>query len=142
MYRIILIILICVIAIPYTSCSKPSAKQDSTTDTLSVDINKYAELNANIRKVGNISTPTELIRYYYGEAENSAQLQISTDQINDNQYLITLLEPNIKDDSIAEMMVIMKARNDNDEWTVIDIDRKWKCWDGRGHTKYSSEPCK
>ena len=123
------------------NCTNSTVKKESTIDSRSVETDKYEEFNQRVRKTGNIHTPVELIKYYYGEIDAEQDINISVDQFEKNQYQIILIQENIKDDSIAGMKVIMIAKRENNLWTVQDIQRSWKCWKGRGHTKYNTQPC-
>lgn len=137
----ILFIGICTLSILIISCTKSTIKKDTTIEHSTVETDQYAELNQRIRKAGNIKTPIELIKYYYGEIDANQDIDISVEQLEENQYEITLIQENIKDDSIAGMKIIMIAKRDNDLWTVQDIQRAWKCWEGRGHSQYGTQPC-
>ena len=123
------------------NCNKSAVKKETTTDSIVVESDQYIEFNQRVKKAGNITTPVELIKYYYGEIDADQDIDISVDQLENNQYEITLVQDNIKDDSIAGMKVIMVAKSNNNEWTVLDIQRTWKCQKGRGHTNFSSEMC-
>ena len=138
-YSILILILLTISV--FINCDKTDKKNNSSIDSTLVNFKEYKQLNTNVNDDGSITSATDLIKDYYGEVENDNNLNISVDELLQKQYLITLVETNIKDDSIAEMMVIMKASFENGEWSVLEIDRKWKCWQGRGHSEYSSEPC-
>lgn len=137
----IIFIGICTLSILIMNCTKSTIKKETAIDSSAVESDQYTELNQRVRKAGNINTPVELIKYYYGEIDADQDIDISVDQVEENQYEITLIQENIKDDSIAGMKIIMVANNENNQWTVLNIQRTWKCWKGRGHTKFSSEPC-
>ena len=123
------------------NCNNSNVNKDIPSDSRVVDSNQYTELNQRVRKAGNINTPVELIKYYYGEIDADQDVDISVDQFENNQYKITLIQRNIKDDSIAGMRVLMLAKRDNNQWTVQDIQRNWECQRGHGSTKFSSNPC-
>lgn len=123
------------------NCTNSNVKKETTTGSVIVESDQYIELNQRVRKAGNINTPIELIKYYCGEIDADQDVDISVDQFENNQYKIILVQENIKDDSIAGMKVLMLAKRDNNQWTVQDIQRTWKCQKGRGHTKYSTQPC-
>jgi len=141
MKNIIWIIGICTLSIMIINCTNSTVKKEPTIDSSSVKIDKYAEFNQRVRKAGNIHTPVELIKYYYGEIDAEQDIDIYVNQFENNQYKIILVQENIKDDSIAGMKVIMMAKRDYNQWMVQDIQRTWKCQKGRGHTKYNSQPC-
>jgi hypothetical protein len=137
----ILFIGICTLSILVINCTKSIVKKETTIASSAVESDQYTELNQRVRKAGTINTPVELIKYYYGEIDADQDIDISVDQVEENQYEIILIQENIKDDSIAEMRIIMVANNDNNQWTVLDIQRTWKCQKRRGHSKFSSKPC-
>ena len=135
------IIRICTLSILIINCTNSNVQNETTIDSSSVKIDKYEKLNQRVRKAGNINTPVELIKYYYGEIDADQNINISVDQLENNQYEITLIQENIKDDSIEGMRVLMLAKRDNNQWTVLDIQRTWRCQKERGHTNFSSEMC-
>lgn len=137
----ILFIGICTLSILVINCTKSIVKKETTIASSAVESDQYTELNQRVRKAGTINTPVELIKYYYGEIDADQDIDIFVDQVEENQYEIILIQENIKDDSIAEMRIIMVANNDNNQWTVLDIQRTWKCQKRRGHSKFSSKPC-
>lgn len=137
----ILFIGICTLSILVINCTKSIVKKETTIASSAVESDQYTELNQRVRKAGTINTPVELIKYYYGEIDADQDIDISVDQVEENQYEIILIQENIKDDSIAEMRIIMVANNDNNQWTVLDIQRTWKCQKRRGHSKFSTQPC-
>lgn len=137
----ILFIGICTLSILVINCTKSIVKKETTIASSAVESDQYTELNQRVRKAGTINTPVELIKYYYGEIDADQDIDISVDQVEENQYEIILIQENIKDDSIAEMRIIMVANNDNNQWTVLEIQRTWKCQKRRGHSKFSSKPC-
>jgi hypothetical protein len=134
----ILFIGICTLSILVINCTKSIVKKETTIASSAVESDQYTELNQRVRKAGTINTPVELIKYYYGEIDADQDIDISVDQVEENQYEIILIQENIKDDSITEMRIIMVANNDNNQWTVLDIQRTWKCQKRRGHSKFSS----
>ena len=138
--RLSLLPILLILLIQY-SCTNTSVKQEIKTDSTIIETDKYAELNSRLKQVGNIETPVELIKYYYGEIDAEEDVDIKVDKHDGNNFYITLIQENIKDDSIAGMMVVMSAQLSNNVWTVKNIDRTWKCQRGRGHNQYSSEPC-
>ena len=141
MNKTIVVIGIIFLSIIIVNCNKSAIKKETTIDSSVVESNQYAELNQRVRKAGNITTPVELIKYYYGEIDADQDIDVSVDQLKNNQYEITLIQENIKDDSIAGMRIVMVAKNDNNQWIVLDIQRTWKCQKGRDHSKFSSQPC-
>lgn len=141
MNKIIMFFAICTLCILMINCTKSTIKKETPNDSSAVETDQYAELNQRVRKAGNIKTPIELIKYYYGEIDADQDIEISVEQLEEDQYEIILIQENIKDDSIAGMKIIMIAKRDNDLWTVQDIQRAWKCWEGRGHSQYGTQPC-
>ena len=141
MKNVKIITAILTISMSTMSCTNTTVKQEAPINSSTSNTDKYTELNQRVRKAGNINTPVELVKYYYGEIDDEQDIDISVDKFDNNQYKIMLIQENIKDDSIAGMRVIMLAKKDNKEWTVIDIQRTWKCQKGRGHSNFSSEPC-
>ncbi|MCJ7801197.1 MAG: hypothetical protein MUP82_02435 [Candidatus Marinimicrobia bacterium] len=141
MNKIIIGIGICAFSILIMNCTKSTIKKETILDSNTVATDQYTEFNQRVRKAGNIVTPIELIKYYLGEIDADQDIDISVAQVENNQYEITLIQGNVKDDSIAGIKIIMVAKNDNNQWTVLDIQRTWKCQKGHGPSKFSKKLC-
>ena len=123
------------------NCNEPAIKKEVRPEPTIVETDEFSDLNNRLKKIEHIDTPVELIKYYYGEVDNEGDIDIEVMELGKGHYTITLIHDNIRDDSIAGMKIIMTANQNNKIWTVRNIARSWKCQKGRGHTKYSSEPC-
>jgi len=134
-------ILVLIFSIVLISCNHSTVKNDVNTAKVQTESDKYSEFNNRLKKAENINSPIELIKYYYGEIDAEEDIDIEVERLDGNQYKIQLVQQNIRDDSISGMMVVMFASQENDNWTVQDIQRTWKCQKGRGHSEFSSEPC-
>ena len=60
---------------------------------------------------------------------------------NFDQLIITVEEDGLLDDSVGGSMLILRMEKKGTTWDVTKASKVWKCWPGRGHVGYSSEPC-
>jgi len=134
-------ILLLTLLIILFACNDSAVKREVKTEPKVVEIDIYSDINERLKKAEDIDTPVELIKYYYGEVDNEEDVEIKVDDLGKGQYTINLIHDHIKDDSISGMRILMTAQQNNKKWTVQDIQRTWKCYKGRGHTEFSSEPC-
>ena len=141
MNKIIIGLGICAFSILIMNCAQATIKKETILCSNIIATDQYTEFNQRVRKTGNIETPVELIKYYLGEIDADQDIDISVTQVENNQYEITLIQENIKDDSIAGMKIIMVAKIYNNQWTVLDIQQTWKCQKGRGPSKLSKKLC-
>ena len=59
-----------------------------------------------------------------------------------DQVRVTVEDEGLLDDSVrGERKVIDLQMDDTGIWKVTSYSRTWKCWEGRGHTGFSDEPC-
>jgi hypothetical protein len=60
-----------------------------------------------------------------------------------NSYkAIVILDAVPGDDSVSGWRYDLRlTKTEADKWAVSDLRRSWRCWDGRGHRNFSTEPC-
>ena len=114
-----------------TSCSESFNKLDAKA------------FNEKIANRTDIKTPEELIKIYYvyPASEGNPKLTINTKDLGDNRIEITSIHEGLEDDSQSGEKIVMTAKKNDQNWTVIEIKENWKCWDGRGHTSWGTTPC-
>ena len=82
---------------------------------------------------------------YYGEPEHEGKLDLNISvkrKATTHRYVITLIHDKLLDDSQRATKIVMDAlQQSNGAWQVQGIRKNWKCWEGRGHTDWSVEPC-
>jgi len=66
------------------------------------------------------------------EAPSAEDYDNLTVKITDEGYL---------DDSIAGGLIILRMEKKEGVWEIKKATQCWKCWKGRGHQDFSSEPC-
>ena len=105
-----------------------------------VDPKKF---NEKIADRTDIKTPEELITLYYDwpESEGKPKLTIRANKSGDSNYEITLIHEGLQDDSQSGEKIVMKAKLNGPTWIVTEIKKNWKCWDGRGHSGWGTDPC-
>ncbi|NBF12396.1 hypothetical protein [Pseudomonas sp. Fl4BN1] len=57
------------------------------------------------------------------------------------EALVEIEESGLMDDSVFAEKTIFSLSIENDRWSVIDKTTQVKCYPGRGHQEYSSDPC-
>jgi hypothetical protein len=101
------------------------------------------KFNEKINSRTDIKTSTDLITLYYDypKSEGTPTLSITSDKIGGNSYEITLIHEGLEDDSQSGVKIVMKAKLNGQVWSVTEIKKNWKCWDGRGHVTWGTVPC-
>ena len=124
-------ILFLILTFGLTSCNEEFKTEDASM------------FNAQLQERNDIETPEELITVYYNypESEGVPNLDIKSKTLADNQYEITLIHDGLQDDSQQATKIVMLASKVDAKWTVQEIMKNWKCWDGRGHTNWGIEFC-
>jgi len=101
------------------------------------------DLNKTITE-NNISTAEEVMRAYSPEAEETEgrySYEITVNRIDKTLEEVTLVEDGIMDDSVKGKKVLMQIKTDAGILIVESIKQTIKCWQGRGHEHWSTEPC-
>lgn len=100
-------------------------------------------INKEIAGNNNIKSAEELITIYYNypNSESKPDLKIGKREIENDVFEITLIHNNQADDSQKAEKIIMVAKKFGKLWSVKNIRRNWKCYDGRGHTDWGTETC-
>jgi len=121
-------ILVFVFAVFLTACS------------VSIDT---TEFNSQIKSLTDINSPEELMRIYYGpyEVEGNSKLTITTKDQGEYKFEITLIHNGVADDSVSDIRIVMQAKKSNQTWTVLSIQKSWKCHEGRGHSYWGASKC-
>ena len=103
-----------------------------------------ANFNKELAKRKDILTPEQLIKLYYNYAtQANPNINISSEIIGKEIYLISLIRENVDDDSLWGEKIIMKAALNNNKWVVLEIKENWKCQSGRnfGWPMWGIESC-
>ena len=110
-------------------------------DQLDVD---PLEFNGRIAGASNIYSPDDLILVYYnypeGE-EGGERIHTESKEIGDGRYEIILTHEGLMDDSMQGIRIKMIAQKEGKYWSVEEIGKTWKCYEGRGHTEWGTEQC-
>ena len=114
-----------------TSCSESFDYIDST------------EFNNSIATRTDIETAEDLITIYYGypEGEGAPNISIETKELGSGKIQVTLVHDDLMDDSLKALKIVMVVKQNGRSWTVLEIKKNWKCWEGRGHTDWGREYC-
>ncbi len=101
------------------------------------------EFNKKIENRTDIKTAEELIEIYYNYPENEGVPNLTFDsrKMKNGFEEITLIHEGLEDDSQRATKIVMLVEQSNKKWVVKEIKTNRKCWDGRGHTNWSTEWC-
>ena len=101
------------------------------------------EFNNKIELITDIETAKELIElnYNYPENEGKPKLTFDSRKMDNGLEEVTLIHDGLEDDSQRATKIVMIAGLKNKKWIVKEIKTNRKCWDGRGHTNWSTEWC-
>lgn len=104
-----------------------------------------SEFNTQIANRRNIQNIDQLIKIYFikpnAERQEGVTISVDTYKIGENKFSAVLIQNGSGGDSIGGIKVVMTAEKNGDTWTVTDLKRNFKCWEGRGHTSWGTEPC-
>ncbi|WP_041598788.1 hypothetical protein [Hahella chejuensis] len=76
-------------------------------------------------------------------SEQGAVVVRSNRKGSEKEYSVVLINDNIPDDDSVSgyRYHIVLKRNISDKWIVVEMKQSWRCWEDRGHTQFSAEPC-
>lgn len=107
--------------------------------------NDIAEINQKLMRETQPLSPKQIMKMYYPAtvgAEGNESITITQSIANNGNTIVTLIHDNRSDDSVKAEKYIMELKNSEDKWTVISINKNWKCRTGRGNTDWGVELCK
>lgn len=101
-----------------------------------IDQSKYEELT-NVQFINLVLSDTEegVVRIVLPADPGKMILEAGAE-------VVIVQEEKIPDDSISGEIRFFKLRKENNHWDLAEVSAVWKCYPGRGHTDYSTEPCK
>jgi len=99
--------------------------------------------NQKIAGRDDIISPEQLITefYDYPESEGKPQLTITTTELGDGHFEITLIHLGLDDDSQSGQKIVMSAQHKEGRWTVLEIKENWKCWESWSFNDWGTTPC-
>ncbi len=102
-----------------------------------------SEFNNAIAMRSDISSAKQLVEIYYDYPKNEGtpNLTIEEKKLSDENIEVTLIHDGLEDDSQRAIKIVLTAQLKNNKWTVLEIKKNHKCWEGRGHTSWGTEWC-
>ena len=100
-------------------------------------INKVLQSRKDIKSAKEVM----LVYYEFMWPGTDNDFTIEEEKLPRDRTKVTLIRDNIKDDSMKGEKIMMLVKHDGEKWKVITIERNWKCYKGRGHTEWGTEPC-
>lgn len=106
------------------------------------------EFNQKIEKADSenwAKMPTQIIARLIPKFEEikSRTIEIVAASIEENDFLtVFVTDDGFLDDSVrGEKHKFELKMNEQGVWKVVSASKAWRCWEGRGHQDYSTEPC-
>ncbi len=92
-----------------------------------------------------VSSPFQVALQFAGDKMESRKKVVAAESLsggeNFDTLIVTVEEDGLLDDSVGASMLILRMNKKGPAWEVTKASKVWKCWPGRGHVGYSSEPC-
>ncbi|NNF57090.1 MAG: hypothetical protein HKN04_02510 [Rhodothermaceae bacterium] len=87
------------------------------------------------------SDPEAAARAYFAEAEVD-DVEVETIERGEDRLVVLVTLSGLLDDSItAERLQLVYAPEPDGRWTLTEVGRQVRCWEGRGHPEWSPAPC-
>ena len=132
-------------------------KETSTTDPKEVKdtvvVDQYEQFEAlditefskKVENSNEVLTPKDIMKLYYPrqvESEEGNQtINIDVKDLGKAHAVVTLIHDNLLDDSMKALQVVMRLQKKGDKWSVVSLQKNWKCREGRGHTDWGIKLC-
>lgn len=109
-------------------------------DYVSIDPSGF---NKKIESHRDIKSPEVLIKLYYNYPVNEPQpmISVTTEQLSNVNYIITLITDKLPDDSQSSEKIVMWVSRIGEFWKVNEIRKSWRCYKNRGHQDWGTGPC-
>jgi len=136
-----------------TGGDAPSANSDKTDQQIE-SMGKemtFADFNEQIKKAkmdkeGWTDSPLSVMLKFTGADVDSNVKSVRSKKLgpgeNIQDVMVTVEEDGLMDDSVRGTITMVRMKKTDGLWQVYKATQAWKCWKGRGHETYSSEPCK
>ena len=108
----------------------------------SIDV---SQLNQDIAGSSTELTPKAIMEMFYPNkvetGEGNERIDIQEESLGNGIQRVTLVHENMMDDSLNGEKYVMLLSKQGDRWSVISLEKNWKCQEDRGHTTWGIEPC-
>jgi hypothetical protein len=117
--------------------------KDDSESFIIEDITKYNDqisqwrTNAESWTVDPVLITRELFRF--DDLERKTIIEFENEAVD--KVTVTLTQEGLSDDSVDGEKRIIDFEKVNGLWTIKQIRLGFKCWQNRGHTNYSGQPC-
>ena len=110
------------------------------------------ELNAQVSKAydelqaGAVLAPLEIMQMLFPNEANMSEgnelLSYEEGPLGNDAYRVIMTHDNMPDDSVNGEKYVMLLSKQGDRWSVISLEKNWKCQEDRGDITWGIEPCK
>jgi hypothetical protein len=114
-----------------TGCGEDAIRDDISS------FNKIIEKRTDIKSAREVM----IIYFNYLPVEKDSDYTIEEEDLTTGRTRVTLICDNLLDDSMKGLKLVMITNFDGTKWKVVIVQRNWKCYEGRGHTNWGTEPC-
>ncbi len=147
-YSIVLILLMGV-----TACDQPSTVAGAGLELLSLQVTsseqvEFSAFNETLAMAGSkgepwARDPVDIVRRFvhWGRGQE-AVLLFKGEGESPSRYEFVAISNGFHDDSVrGERFDITLEADSRQTWRVTSATTSWRCWPGRGHQSYGTQPC-
>jgi hypothetical protein len=126
--------------------AQKSQKSNDGMDYETVDIGNFNKTIQMARENNEewVSDPVMVSLLFTGAADSMTQTieRKYPSAESRSTATVTITNEKLMDDSISGVKYkVDLKKNENGTWNILSVGKAIKCWKGRGHADYSSEPC-
>ncbi len=131
---------------PETKASAPSI-EDLEQKSQVMGFSNFNDQIGQARENGEdwTASPLTVALRFVGPEMNSRKKSVEVESLSGGEVfdrvLIVITEDGFLDDSVQGSKAIIRMEQQNGFWQISSAKKVWKCWENRGHTDYSSDPC-
>jgi hypothetical protein len=135
-------------------CSNRSSATGDAAELLSIQVDssqqqEFSDFNRTIPQAlaaGEAwpSDPVSLVhRFARWSSERLGVWVVNGTGERPSRYRIVVITDGLPDDSVrGKRLDVSLERGSETSWRITDAKASWRCWPGRGHEVFSSQPCK
>ncbi|MGB2692535.1 MAG: hypothetical protein WBB48_09615 [Thermodesulfobacteriota bacterium] len=129
-----------------TAVLSKEEKELQSEDFHTLDINSFNEsiLKGKLKEdqwtLDPVAVSLRFIGPFEGRTQSIERVNESPESFDATQ--VTILNKGLLDDSVKAVKYQLTLKKVDSIWVIDSAVKVFKCWKGRGHEDFSSEPCK
>lgn len=129
---------------PALVCKEEKEMSSEDFQTLNVQDFNQSILKGKVQedkwKTDPVAVSLRFVGPFYGRTQSIERVNESSESLDATQ--VTIINNGLLDDSVMAVKYKLTLKRVDSVWVINTAGKVVKCWKGRGHEEFSSEPCK